>query len=151
MFYVQAIYFGLGWIFSQNPGKYSECIIALQTKITIIFWFWVEIYEGDPLVSNKHSLSDTGMKTVLLKRPEITFMKINFISTWTISTECSGHKHFFLLSQQDFLCWLILNPWELTGASLQSWQKPSHELNTRLKGQSWHRFWGRKNQPGQTW
>ena len=40
----------------------------------------MKIYEGAPLVSNKHSLSDTGMKTDLLKRPEITFMKINFIS-----------------------------------------------------------------------
>ena len=76
--------------------------VSLQTQVTLIFWFWVEIYEGDPLVSNKHSLSDTGSKTVLLKRPEITFMKINFISTWTISIECSGHRHFFLLSQQGF-------------------------------------------------
>ena len=107
---------------------------------------------GGPLVSNKHSLSDTGMKTDLLKRPEISFMKINFISTWTISPECSGHKHFSFFSLAWlFRCWLILNPWELTGASLTSWQKPSHELNTRLKGQSWHRFWGRKNQAGQTW
>ena len=40
----------------------------------------MKIYEGAPLVSTKHSLSDTGMKTDLPKRPEITFMKINFIS-----------------------------------------------------------------------
>ena len=58
---------------------------------------------GGPLVSNKHSLSDTGMKTDLLKRPEISFMKINFISTWTISPECSGHKHFSFSLSHGFL------------------------------------------------